>query len=560
MMCFKTSLRRLVLGAVMLAAVASSFGSPLAASLAPIKRPNIVLIVADDLGFTDVGAFGGEIRTPNIDRLASEGLRLVNFHATPLCQTTRAALLSGTDHHIAGVGAMYLNDKVRGKTGYEGHLHARVHTLPELMRAAGYRTYMTGKWHLGSEADQGPRSRGFDESFVLLDGSGSHLDKTGSSKRTAEARYRDGLDEIRALPQDFYSTRYFTETMIGYIRAGQDTGRPFFAYLALTAPHWPLQVPDEYLESYRGVYDEGYDVLRGRRVRAAVGKGVLPATALEATTGAPIVSERWTDLTDPERRESARRMEVYAAMVEYMDAEVGRLINYLEASRQLQNTVIIFISDNGAEGYQREVHANQAAYVAEMDNSLGNIGRRGSFVSYGPGWAGAGSAIFRLHKGFLTEGGNRVAAIIWDGRARRHRGTSGQFLTVSDIMPTSLDLAGALPMFGRLRDGSVLPLSGSSFLPLLSNSAAIVRPAGAMTVFELHGHRAVYQDRWKLLWLSAEQSGSFPGYQPENRWALFDLDRDPGESEDLASREPQQVARMTEAWDQFVGITGLVVQ
>ena len=524
------------------------------------RKPNILLIVADDLGYTDLGEFGSEIRTPNLDRLAREGLRLVNFHATPVCSTTRATLLTGTDHHIAGVGAMYVDQFTRGKPGYEGFLSDRVSTLPELLRLAGYQTYMAGKWHLGSGPKQLPVARGFDRSFALLDGAASHWAKAWFTGPTPTANYRDGQAEVVDLPPDFYSTSHFTQRIRSYIDEGLSNNKPFFAYLALTAPHWPLQAPEEIVDRYRKTYDQGYDVLRAKRIRSAIEKGVLPRSTSAAPARLVATARPWAELGVDDRRASSRRMEIYAAMVDVMDREIGGLLGDLQKSGELANTIVIFMSDNGAEGYSREDQAVARSNPAfkQIDNSEENFGRQGSLLSYGPGWAAASSAVFRLFKEFPTEGGTRVPALIWDGRNKADGSIRNQFLTAADITPTILDFAGSLSSYGRFVDGSPLPVQGRSFTKLLQDPGAEIRERGSITASELHGHRAVHMDNWKILWLGAERGGELGAYRAENRWSLYDLKRDPAETNDLAVREPRVVRELAQAWEDFARKVGVV--
>ena len=254
----------------------------------PRTRPNVLLIVADDLGYTDLGVMGGEIRTPHLDALAREGLLLTNFLVSPACSPTRAMLLSGADAHPAGLGTMAgeadLNQK--DQPGYEGVLSDRVTPFPQLLRAAGYHTYIAGKWHLGLDAAHGPERKGFERSFVLLPGGASHFaDATGLTEASEHAVYQEDGRDVE-LPVGFYSTASYTDKLIDMIRGGLADGRPFFAYAAYTSPHWPLQVPDAELDRYKGAYDDGYDALRARRFASAKRLGVVPANAPVPRAGA----------------------------------------------------------------------------------------------------------------------------------------------------------------------------------------------------------------------------------------------------------------------------------
>ena len=381
------------------------------------RRPNVLLIVADDLGYSDVGGFGGEIPTPTLDRLAAEGVTLADFHATPNCAPTRAALLSGVDYHRAGLGTMteVAAPNQQGKPGYEGHLNDRVTTIAELLRDAGYHTYMSGKWHLGfKDPSMRPFARGFEQTFALLAGGASHWqDNTPliPGKPSPYARNGELLDE---LPDGFYSTMAYTEQMIEFIQADRSDDKPFFAYLAYTAPHNPLHAPEETIEKYRGRYDEGWDALRERRMDRQRELGLIP-------DGAPVGARpewilAWDELTDEQRQQRARDMEIYAAMVDLLDQAIGRVLDNLRESGQYDNTLIVFLSDNGASRTTILDYAALGGEVAEFlegfDNSLDNRGLPGSSTDIGPGWAYAANAPFRLMKGYVSQGGMQVPALV----------------------------------------------------------------------------------------------------------------------------------------------------
>jgi arylsulfatase len=281
---------------------------------AQVTRPNILLIVADDLGYADLGIYGSPIRTPRIDALARQGLRFTQFHTAPKCAPTRAMLLSGNNNHVAGMGRQSPRGLLQDYLpGYEGHLSDRIAPLPALLRAAGYRTYMTGKWHLGIEAEHSPKAAGFERS---------------------------------EWPAGAYSTELYTDRLIEYIEEGRGDGRPFFAFAAYTSPHWPLQVPADERDRYAGVWDDGYDAWRERNFANLQGAGIVPMSAGLPPRNPAV--RPWTELSTEERRVEAREMELYAAMVENLDGHVGRLLDYLKQSGQYENTLIVFMADNGA--------------------------------------------------------------------------------------------------------------------------------------------------------------------------------------------------------------------
>ena len=509
-------------------------------------RPNFLIIVADDLGFSDLGAFGGEIETPNLDALARRGLRLTGFHAAPTCSPTRAMLMSGTDHHRAGLGAMAeaMAPNQRGKPGYEGYLRSDVASLAEIMAAGGYRTFFSGKWHLGLAPEQDPHARGFQHSFALLNGGHNHFGANVSADRTRGYAYTKDGATLSALPANFYSSDSFTNELIEAMkqsRAGADGNSPFFAYLAFTAPHWPLQAPAETVAKYRGRYDAGFEALRRQRLLRQIELGLLPSSDVphEMTRQAG----RWDSLSADQKRESARAMEVYAAMVDRMDQNVGRLVRELEASHQLDNTVILFLSDNGAEG-NPAMEAMEPGVV--HDNSLANMGAATSFVGYGPGWAEAATAPLWLYKAFVTEGGTRAPAFItWPALARQRQVTQ-VYANVMDILPTFVRLAGLRLPEGRFAGRVVQPVRGFDWAPFLAGRSERIYPADKPVGGELFGQRALRQGDWKVV---------DPG---DGKWRLFDIGKDPGEVQDLSGAEPARTQAMITLWQAYADEVGVV--
>jgi arylsulfatase len=520
-----------------------------------------LVIVADDLGFSDIGAFGGEINTPNLDRLAYAGIRLTDFHSAPACSPTRAMLLTGTDHHIAGIGTMLevAIPGFQGAPGYEGYLNNRVVALPELLRDAGYLTLMSGKWHLGDTIETSPWARGFERSFALLPAGASHYGGAAAGDFSPAPRLYTEDDQFVTVGDDFYSSDFYTDTLLRYFRERYDhpknRDRPFFAYLPFQAPHWPLQAPDESFATYRGRYDAGPDALREARLAALKQLGLCPpdvAAHPVVADGAP----EWADMTADQRALSARSMEVYAGMVDRMDWNIGRVIDYLGDTGELDDTVVIFLSDNGAEGAIVEAMPLLGAQIAAQiekycDNSLENLGRPSSYIWYGPRWAQAATAPSRLHKAFTTEGGIRVVGFVtWPGFGRQRQiGTA--FATVMDIAPTVLELAGAGHTGTTYRGREVEPMRGRSMVPYLSGDTAAVHDAETGTGWELFGRRAIRQGDWKALYLPAPYG---PG-----TWQLYDLSADRGEIDDLASSRPEKLAELLELWGRYVKESGVIL-
>ncbi|MHA6195781.1 arylsulfatase [Pseudomonas wadenswilerensis] len=518
------------------------------------ERPNILLIVADDLGYSDLGAFGGEIATPNLDQLAANGLQMTNMYAAPTCSPTRAMLMSGTDNHLVGLGTMAegLQPFQRGKPGYEGYLNQQAHSIAALLRDGGYRTSMVGKWHLGLAPEQGPDRRGFEHSFTLLEGGGVHFKPPAAAKAKIEQiTYRENGQPVD-LPDDFYSSDFYTDKLIGYLRQGQGSGKPFFAYAAFTAPHWPLQAPEAWLDKYRGRYDQGYDSVRQARIERLRDKGLLPTDFVAAQT-LPVTANLpgWAQLSPEQQRVEARKMEIYAAMVDNLDYNIGRLLEYLKSTGQFDNTLIVFMSDNGAAG---ERHEQFYPAGPDTDNRLENLGRRGSQIDYGLRWAEVSAAPLRLFKGSTAEGGISVPAIVHLPGALGRQGVERGVARVDDLAPTFLALAGLPDPGDRYQGQSKHPITGRSMLPMLRGEGVPARPLAG----ELFGSLYYRDGDRKLLGL---RPWVMPGTAPQPvRWQLFDVARDRGEVEDLSAREPERFERMKQAWQAYAREVGVVGQ
>lgn len=494
----------------------------------PGERPNILLIVTDDMGYTDLGAFGGhDIATPNLDRRALEGLRLANFHASPSCAPTRAMLMSGTGNHEAGLGTQLDYEEFRGERNYERFLQPHIATLPEVLRASGYHTVMSGKWHIGA-ADESdatlPSNRGFVQAFALLQGGEGHVHTVYDPPQYSE----DGSRLAEPL-EDFYSTTLYVDKLIEKLEARGD-GQPFFAWFAPTAPHWPLQAPPGWLERYRGKYDEGFDALCAERMRGARAAGVLP-DAIDTTT-CPKEEKAWEALDDETRRTYLRVMEVYAAMVEHLDLETARLIDYLDEADELDNTWILYMNDNGPQGGGFRARSTGTLNRQNRDDSLDNIGKAWSWTNIGKGWADAISAPYRDSKASHYEGGIRVPAFAWHRDVGRGGEVDLQLLTAMDIMPTVLELAGANAPEGTFAGREVHPMRGKSFVPVLSDEGAVVHPDTEAIALDSAGRSVVMKGDWKAV---RELYGD---------WGLFNMTRDPGETRDVAASEPGKLAEL----------------
>jgi arylsulfatase len=429
--------------------------------------------------------------------------------------------------------------------GYEGHLSKRVAPLPLLLRNGGYHTYMAGKWHLGTEPDHSPKAAGFERSFGLVDGAGNHWDGVGFFE--GGSTFREDGAEVE-WPPGRYSTELYTDRLIEFIDSGRDDGRPFFAFAAYTSPHWPLQVPEDELDRYRGAYAMGYDRLRELNFRNLKAAGIVPKDWPLPPRYEAVVP--WDTLDAEQQRRESRKMELYAAMVENLDGHVGRLLDYLEASGQLENTLVIFMSDNGAAAEDFYNMDGYGDYLkSHYDNAWDNMGHPDSFVSYGAQWAEAGSAPFRHHKTWASEGG-MVAPMIVSGPALgvgAMGGIDARYLTVMDIAPTILELAGV----EYPNDGTVQPMRGESFLTALRDPTAQVHDDEYVTALFHYGRAFLRRGHWKIV----QNDSPFD----EAGFALYDLASDPGESTDLSETRPEVRDEMLELWRQYRTELGIVV-
>lgn len=490
-------------------------------------------------------------------------------------------LLSGTDNHIAGLGQMasWGPDSApwKPRPGYEGYLNFKVAALPEILQDAGYYTAMSGKWHLGLTPDRAPQARGFDRSFALLPGGANHYayeprhpDGRPVFSHWASLYYEDDRRvDSREFPNDYYSSDYFTTRLIEFLeeqKSGPKRDAPFFAYLAFTAPHWPLQAPPASVRKYKGFYDQGPDVLRQSRLENQIRLGLMPAT----TESHPVVASTkdWPEMNLEERQWSAKTMEVFAGMVDRLDWNVGRLRRYLEATKELDNTFILFMSDNGAEGTIIEALPMTGDVVKKSidghyNNAIDNLGNGDSFTFYGPRWAQAATAPSAMYKSFVTEGGIRCPAIVRYpdllnealkanmASARPEGRISSAFTTVMDILPTILAIASVPAPRETFRNRSVVPVKGKSWVPHLS-SPSLSEPVHDETTvigWELFFHQAVRKGRYKAVFIPAPKGSG--------EWELFDLESDMGEIHNLADRLPDKLEELVRGWVSYVAEFGV---
>lgn len=513
------------------------------------SRPNFVIIVADDLGYSDIASFGGEIKTPNLDRLAREGTRFTNFYVGPTCSPTRAMLMTGQDSHRVGMGNMYEQTAPNqmDQPGYEGILTRSSPTFAEHLKAAGYRTYMTGKWHLGHDPDHIPHARGFDHDFSLLNPAGSHFKWTGSKVENERSEFtRDG-EYITKLPKNYYSTRSFTEQMVDFLEEDRSDERPFVAYLAYQAPHDPLQVPDGWRNNYKGKFDAGWDQLRDARLARLKKDGLVSG---DAENGARLWYVPGFDkLVGAGQVTQARKMEIYASVVEYLDYQIGEFIDYLDESGQLDNTVILFFSDNGPEGSDPIPNAkaqpnleSSMFFANNYETDIAAWGREYGFLAYGPAWAQVSATPFAGYKGSLYEGGVRSPLIVWQpGQKNAGAINSDALMSVMDIAPTMMEFAGV----------DAPEMHGKSWVPLLRGDTDSPRTDDDVIAMEFASARMARRGSWKAVWMPTPFGFA--------RWELFNLETDPGETKDLAEQQPDILEQLVAAWEDYADTNNVII-
>lgn len=536
--------------AVMIAVAALAVGGPAKAQAQTVTppqpaRPNVVILLADDVALMDFGAYGGEARTPNIDALAARGTMFTRYHSSPLCSPSRAMLLTGVDNHRTGLATIpeVLPKEQRGKPGYAMRLEPGVATLASRLRDVGYRTYMTGKWHLGGGKDDLPNSHGFDRSFALeASGADNWEDKSYMPYYADAPWYEDG--KPARFPKDAYSSTFIVDRMIDYLNEGKGTTKPFFAYLAFQAVHVPVQAPRALTASYDGVFDEGWDVLRAARWTRAKALNLAPADA--TAPARPPGMRDWATLPHNEQMILAKSMAVYAAMLESMDQEIGRLIAHLESSGELANTVFIVSSDNGPEPSDPGAQNGFDTWMRlhGYNRAIGTLGEKGSHNWIGPEWAAAVATPGSLFKFYTSEGGIRVPLVV-SGAGVRPGQRSNAHAFVTDITPTILAMTGAP---AQTKDH--VSIDGRSLLPILSGQAqAVYGPDDAIGV-EVSGNAALFRGDLKLLRLT-------PPYG-DNSWRLYDIARDPGETRDLSAERPRDFAALMQDYEAYAGRNGVL--
>jgi arylsulfatase len=511
---------------------------PLGAADAPAGRPNIVLVLADDLGFSDLGCYGSEIRTPNIDRLAAGGLRFTQFYNCARCCPTRASLLTGLYPHQVGVGHM---NQDLGPPSYRGDLSRQAVTIAEALHAGGYRTFMSGKWHvtpLGKGTANWPRQRGFDHFYGLIGSVRSYFDPPTLT---------DENEPIRA-GKDFYLTDALTDHAVAWVKEAGKGTTPFFLYLAYTAPHWPLHTPPAAdVARLRKTYAVGWDMLRKQRHVRMIHDGLVEARW--ALSPRDPTAAAWEAM--PDRDWQASRMAVYAAMIERMDAGVGRVMDELRRAGQDRNTLVLFLSDNG--GCEEEIRASWKGKLFPLtthdgratkvgNNPLVTPGADDTFQSYGLVWANASNTPFRRYKHWVHEGGIATPLIAYWPAVIGKAAITHQVGHVIDLLPTCLDVAGVRRP-ETFAGNKLLPVEGKSLLPVVKGKT---RTPHSVLCWEHEGNRAVRAGKWKLVAVH------------DKPWELYDLEADRTELHDLAAKMPEKVKELAEEYRRWAERCGVV--
>jgi arylsulfatase A-like enzyme len=500
-------------------------------------RPNILLLVADDLGYADLGCYGSDIETPNIDNLAALGIRFSRFHTSPLCAPTRAMLLSGNDNHIAGMG---IQSNQNTGFGYEGKLTDRIVTIPALLQDNGYHTYMAGKWHLGRDSLSIPFNKGFERSFVNIRGAGNHYDDQGIFEEDPITPYfEDG--KPATWNKGDYSTDFYTDKLIEYIDSNQADEKPFFGFAAYTSPHWPLQVDEKYWKKYEGRYDDGYEKLKERRLESLKNAGMIPKDAVLPPNHEKVIP--WDSLSLDEKKKESRKMELYAGMVDNLDYNIGRIIQHLKDIGQFENTLIVFMSDNGAAAEDFYSHSNFGRFIREhFNDDYETMGQPNSFISYGPQWAEAGSSPFRHYKGFTTEGGINAPMIIAGPNIERNNEIHDEFVTLMDIAPTFYEVAQATYP-EKFEGNEIYPLKGNSLMPFASGKSDQIHSSEYVFGLEHNNLAMIRKGDWKI-------TNIMRPFLEEN-FKLYNISQDLAELNDLKESEPEKYKELLGEWRKF---------
>ena len=506
-------------------------------------KPNIVLILIDDLGLTDLQAYGGEISTPNIDILASEGMLFTNYHTTPECAPSRAMLLTGMDNHNTGIPMIpeVMPTKYRNTPGYEGYLRDDALTLAEILKPAGYRTYMTGKWHLafgGKETAALPYNRGFDKTFILDATGGNNFSHHSYLPYYLESPWFKNGQEAE-LPEDFYSSKFFVDQMIEFIEEDKDQDTPFFSYLSFQAQHIPLQAPREFIDKYLETYELGWEELREQRKNRAIEYGIFPPNKeiVDSFSG----FDDWSEVDQENKKMLIKSMAVFAGMLDAMDFHIGRFMTYLKKEGLYENTIFIVTADNGPEGNDPSDHAPWREWFKTTiyDRDYETLGDQDSYVYIGTEFAQAMASPSHLFKFHMSEGGLRVPLIISGPEIKK--GKNQNFAFVTDIAATISDI-----VFDEVDERIIGKSLQNSLAGFDERNYLDTESVG----LEVTGNSALFKGDFKIV-RNRPPNGS-------NQWELYNLSEDPGETINLAKRMPNKLQELTEDYEKYAEKNGVI--
>ena len=512
--------RRQFIKSSALAAAAFSSGNVFCTNKNIFKKPNIILIMADDMGFSDLGCYGSEIKTPNIDKLAFEGMRFSQFYNAARCCPTRASLLTGLYPHQAGMGGMVVKDKKKIKPGaYQGFLNVNCVTIAEVLKQAGYYTYMSGKWHVGEFKPHWPTNRGFDKYFGLISGAANYYDISKGKKEGIKRQLALDGEPYSQPKQNFYMTDYFTDYAVKHLEHHHNNhkDKPFFQYVAFTAPHWPLHALPEDIEKYKGKYLKGWDQLREERLSRLQKMGIIDKNWRLSPRNEEVTP--WDNVRN--KKEMAAKMAVYAAQIDRMDQGIGKILNKLDEIGERENTLILFLADNGA------CHEGGPWGFDKRKNGL-PPGGVDSYMSYGRSWANASNTPFRMFKHWVHEGGIATPFIAnWQSVIKSNQ-ISHQVGHIIDVMATCCDVAG-VDYPETFKEKKITQLEGKSLLPIFKGQK---RNGHEALYWEHMKNKAVRQGKWKLVSKSGEN------------WELYDLESDRTELNNLTEKFPEKVKKL----------------
>jgi arylsulfatase A-like enzyme len=540
-----------------------SFYSNVYAQTPTSQRPNILVIMGDDFGYSDIGPFGSEITTPNLDTLAKDGKILTNYHTNSVCSPARVAFLTGVDNHIGGIGTMYENIAPNqvGKPGYETYINNRVVTVEELLKESGYHTMMSGKWHLsghGLQNGSSPYQRGFEDVFTLLAGGAQHFN--GGPEQSGGPPLFMRNDKIVPRPDNgTYSNDLYTNIMLEQIKKYHGDGKPLFMYLSFQVAHSPFQAPEDVIKKYEDMYKGGYDKIRDHRFEKQKQLGIWNVDMKLPQRIPPVVP--WDNLTPDQKAYRAKVLAVRAAMIEDMDNNIGRVISYLKDIGEYDNTLIMFTSDNGSSepvemkdlALGSVTSAEAEAFVNTFNNTVPNIGNANSLVNYGAWGAGASVSPLSYFKSTQGEGGIRSPFVIKLPNAGNQTKPEivDAFVHVNDMTPTFLDYAGVQPPSSTYKGHPVHAIMGKSIKSLLDGKIQVVHPDDEPIAQEMFNNSAVFMGDWKAVKNSPPIS--------DGKWHLFNITADIGENNDLASQHPEILAKLMSDYEKFAKDVGVIV-